>query len=207
MPDKLSVYNGALRVIGERRLGSLTENREPRRLLDDAWDDDFLNAVLEAGQWNFAARTSKFTYSQSVTPDFGYTYAFEKPSDWIRTMGVAADEYLRAPIFDYEDSQQYWWVDYQEIYVRYVSNDATYGLDLSLWPKSFTSYVEHALAEEIVMPLTQSETKAKELERKTGKALIKARSMDAMNQPTQFPPAGRFLTARLGGFAARRRER
>ena len=32
--DRLDVYNGALRRLGSRRLASLTENREPRRVLD-----------------------------------------------------------------------------------------------------------------------------------------------------------------------------
>ena len=33
--DQLSLYNNALTVLGERKIASLTENREPRRVLDD----------------------------------------------------------------------------------------------------------------------------------------------------------------------------
>ena len=40
--DRLDVYNGALRRLGSRRLASLTENREPRRVLDDIWNNGAL---------------------------------------------------------------------------------------------------------------------------------------------------------------------
>ena len=45
MASKLSIYNGALRAIGERRLASLTEDRASRRELDDAYDDVVANCL------------------------------------------------------------------------------------------------------------------------------------------------------------------
>ena len=57
MTDKLSIYNGALSILGERRLASLTENREPRYKLDDVWDNNFVRRLLQMGQWQFAQRT------------------------------------------------------------------------------------------------------------------------------------------------------
>lgn len=199
MTDQLSLYNGALRVIGERRLASLSENREPRRLLDGVWDDGARRYCLEQGQWNFAARTIEIGYEPSVTPDFGYSRAFTKPDDWVRTMALASDEYFRNPIIGYEDNNGYWWSDYDTLYVKYVSDDSAYGLDLSLWPESFTKYVEHYLADEIVWPLTQNQQKKDKVEKDMERALKKARSLDAMNQPTQLPPMGSFASARLGG--------
>ena len=38
MTDKLTVYNETLGLLGERKLASLTEQREPRRVLDGFWD-------------------------------------------------------------------------------------------------------------------------------------------------------------------------
>ena len=57
MTDKLSIYNGALNILGERKLASETENREPRYQLDDIWDNDMVDRCLQMGQWNFAARS------------------------------------------------------------------------------------------------------------------------------------------------------
>ena len=37
--DRLKLYNGALTIIGERSIASLTTNEESRRLLDNQWND------------------------------------------------------------------------------------------------------------------------------------------------------------------------
>ena len=89
MADKLTIYNGALNIIGERRLATLTENRETRFKLDDIWDNDFLNRVLQMGQWNFAARSAKIPASTTITPTFGFEFAFPTPFDFVRTMRIA----------------------------------------------------------------------------------------------------------------------
>jgi hypothetical protein len=197
--DRLSLYNGALREIGERQLASLSENRESRRVLDGVWNNGAaVKFCLEKGQWNFAARTVRLDYSPSVEPEFGYRRAFVKPTDWVRTMALASDDRLSNPIIQYEDGNNFWWADEDQIYVRYVSNDASYGLDYSLWPETFVKFVETYIANEIVWPLTQNRQKKEVLERDWRLALRQARSSDAMNQPTQFPPPGRLIRARRG---------
>jgi hypothetical protein len=57
--SRLSIYNGALRECQERKLASLSEDREPRRVLDDVWNDGdgLLRFVLRQKQWRFARRT------------------------------------------------------------------------------------------------------------------------------------------------------
>ena len=85
MPSKLTIYNGALAVVGDRKLASLSENREPRFKLDDIWDNEIIDRVLQMGQWNFAKRTVALSASPSVSPSFGYQFAFDKPVDFIRT--------------------------------------------------------------------------------------------------------------------------
>jgi hypothetical protein len=56
MTDKLGLYNLALGHLEERKLASLTENREPRRVLDDYYDQE-LAYCLERKFWNFIYRT------------------------------------------------------------------------------------------------------------------------------------------------------
>ena len=92
--NKLSIYNGALLFIGDRQLSALTDNVEPRRLLDGVWDRDGIDTVLEHGQWNFAMRSAKYEYSPSVTPSFGHSRAFEKPSDFVRLCAMCSDEFF-----------------------------------------------------------------------------------------------------------------
>jgi len=196
---QLSIYNNALvKHLGERKLESLTENRKPRRLLDQVWDNDFLEECLEEGHWNFATRTFSSEYSASVDPDFGYRYAHIKPTDWLRTSALSLDEYFRHPLGDYRDEAGYWFCDAEVIYVSMVSKDNSYGLDLSKYPDSYVDYLEKKLAASICMALTQSRTKAGDLEAMAARALQNARAKDAMNDPAKRVPSGSWVGARRG---------
>lgn len=197
MATKLQVYNNALTVhLGERKLASLSENRKPRRLLDGQWDSGFIDCVLEKGQWNFAIRDVLIDYDADVETEFGFQYAFTVPTDFIRVTAISLDEYFRDPILEYQITSDYIYADTQSIYLRYVSNDANFGSDLTRWPDSFTSYAETELASLICKAMTQDDELVMKLEKKAAKALTEARSRDALNQPTQFPPAGTWVRSR-----------
>lgn len=197
MTTKLSLFNGALMLCGERFLSSLTEEREPRRLLDRAWDDGaWVKACLEQGQWNFAMRTVQIDYETSIEPQFGYRRAFTKPSDWVITSGLCSDEFFRAPLTQYRDEAGYWYADLDTLYVRYVSNDASYGLDFNKWPESFREYVEEYLANKVIRKITDSEEEEAKSDKRLKKKLLHAKSRAAMADPTSFPPPGSWVSAR-----------
>lgn len=197
--DQLKLYNGALRLCKERRLASLTEAREPRRLLDDAWNNEAREHCLEQGLWNFAMRAAQLDYVTSIVPSFGYQRVFNKPDDYVRLAAISADGYLRAPLLQYFEEGPYWLADLDVIYVKYVSKSTQHGLDMSLWPSSFTKFVEAYLALQIVGKLTTDSARAKEVQSLFKHWRAEARSVDAMAEPTQFPPQGGWVTARGGG--------
>jgi hypothetical protein len=200
MPTQLTLYNGALRKLGERRLASLAENRESRRALDDAWQSGaFIDECLQAGLWNFATKSVQADYSPDIEPDFGYRRAFDKPEDFILSVAICSDPYFRSPLLDYNDEAGFWFSDFDIMYIKYVSNDEDYGNDMSLWPPNFTEFVEYALAEKVCKRLTQSETGLQDIKRDLKKSLTSARSTDAMADPTQFPPSGSWTGARHRG--------
>lgn len=206
---KLTLFNGALRILGERRLASLTENRESRRLLDDSWADGLTSGpvkrCLEMGQWSFALRTILIDYSPSVDPPFGYQYAFDQPTDLVRTTGIYQDEYCQVPLLDYSTERRYWYADTESIYVQYVSNHTSYGGDPSMWSQLFVDMVEAALAMDIAPNLTQGEGKVKMAERAWKQAMALAKANDAMEKPTRFPPTGSWIKARRGSFGTAER--
>jgi len=204
MTDKLSLYNGALRELGERRLKNLSENREPRHILDNVWDNNAVKRCLQKGQWNFATRAMKITATPSVSPDFGFQYAVEKPSDWVRTVGVCVDEYFDQTLRQYRDEAGYWWSDREDIYVRYVSNDPQYGMDFSLWPDNFTHYVECYIALKAIKRLTHAATDKDDLEKDTKAALHEAKTTDAMDDKHPELPPGSWSQSRQGHGSARR---
>lgn len=200
MTDQLSLYNGALRLLGQRKLASLAEDSEPRHLLDDVWGEGAIDACLEEGLWNFATRTVRLDYNPAVEPDFGFQRAFDKPTDWIRTTGVATDGYFRCRMTDdmVKDEGSFWYADIDTIYVRFVSNDSSYGSDLTRWPQSFINFSEAYLALKISPRIVKAANARAELQKIYQGLLTKARGKDAMNEGTAFPPPGGWVTARRG---------
>lgn len=199
---KLSLYKDAIMAIGGRRISSLSEERKSRRVLDDVWDDGrVINTCLEAGPWAFATRTAKLEYDPDIDPDFGYQYGFAKPSDYVQTVAIASDEYFAAPLTQFADEAGYWFSDTDEIYVKYTSNDSSYGLDYTKWPQSFKEFVVLTLADGAVYTLTHSETRESVIRQRKERARISALGKDGIKKPTTFAPMGNFQLSRLNnGF-------
>lgn len=198
-PTRLSIYNQALRICGERALASLSENREPRRLLDQVWSDESgVDKCLEAGQWNFAMRSVRVDHDPSVDPQFGLQFGFSKPTDWIRTSAFTSDERFQVPYRNYRDEVSYWYADIDPVYVRYVSNDPAFGGDMSKWTASFSDFVPAYFASEIIFKITADKERVLMVEKALKKRKLEALNKDAMNEGTQIPYAGSWVRSRFG---------
>lgn len=202
---RLKIYNGALLFCGQRSIASLTVNEEGRRLLDDVWNDGGVQYCLEQGQWRFAMCTSKLSYETAITPPFGLRRAFAKPTDWVDTSAVCQDEYFNVPLLQYADEVGYWFADLDEIYVKYVSNGANYGMNFAAWPYSFTEFVKAYFAWRIAPKLTGGDELRERLQSSTHphrgilpQALLTAKNRDAMAGPTTFPAVGSWIRSRHG---------
>lgn len=207
MTTRLNLYNGALLLAGDRRLSSLTESREPRHLLDLVWDDGGVRFCLEQAQWHFAMRSQRLEKDPTVTPGFGYQYAFNKPTDWVLTSGVFSEEYMNTPLTDYADEVSYWFADVDEIWVRFVSDHADYGGDLAAWPASFVEYAKCYFASRIVHKLPGSSERISFIFGPPGhptrgwlhQSLVIAKNKAAMAEPASFPSRGTWAQARHRG--------
>jgi hypothetical protein len=207
---RLSLYNDALLLAGERAITSLTVVEETRRLLDQIWNNQGVDACLEEGQWMFAMRTVRIDYDPGIEPDYGYSRAFDKPTDWILTSAFCSDEYFRVPILRYVDEAGYWYSDLDNIYVRYVSNDESYGADMSKWTPSFKDFVAAHFATQLVLKITNDERRlamfvnpANPLHSIRGRALLRAKSRSAMAGPAQISAQGNWSLARTRGVNRR----
>jgi hypothetical protein len=198
--DKLTSYNLTMLHLGERRLATLAEPRDSRRVLDDLWDH-VTALCLEEAQWNFMLRTVQIDASTTVTPAFGWNYAFKIPNDRVRTTLISTVETLTPPLLDFFEETGYWYANVTPLYVQYQSNDVIYGLNLGVWPATFTQYHALQLAEMACMRIPG---KQELLEGKAGiserlrKARIKAKSNDAMNEGPREMPTGTWARSRRG---------
>lgn len=198
MATKLSLFNGALTALGNNRVSDTGEPVESARELVAAYDQ-VVAECLSVGSWNFAIETVKATSDTGVTPAFGFTEVFAKPTDWVRTIAISEDEYFSLPLLSYYDDDNFWSADYSPIYIRYVSNDTGLGLDKSRWTPLFSRYVELELAARVCMRLTQNGALAEKIEKDRDKARKRALNQDSMDQPQPvFPPPGSWNQARGG---------
>jgi hypothetical protein len=193
--DKLAIYNAALGHLGSRELASLTENRDPRRRLDRAWNDA-VAYTLEQGTWSFAIRSVELAPTPSVDPAFGYCAAFEKPGDWLKTIELTSDERFNCPVTEYVDESGYWWTDTDPLFARYVSLDPAYGLDLSRWSPTFTAYLAIRLAKLCCQRITGSSSMMADLVKLEDRERKRAKGNDALNTPPAFPPVGTWVLSR-----------
>lgn len=200
MPNQLSVYNGALRLCGIRKLSSLTDSCESRRVLDDIWNGgEAVKYCLEQGWWTFATRTVEMTSNSDYSPDFGHQFIFDKPDDYVKTVAICQDGGFSVPLTDYSDESSYWSANQEVIYVKYISNDAAFGFDYSRWNPTFTEFVEAYLAIKAVSSLSQSDQKLKNVASLYADALKNARAKDAMNKPSLRFPSCTWVRSRLSG--------
>ena len=199
MSDRLTLYNDCLMYCGERGISSLSEDREPRRMLDQVWNANGVDRCLEEAQWHFAMRADRFDPDPDVDTEFGYGNAFTKPDDWILTSAVCEDEFFRVPLNQYSDEKGYWYADIDPLYVRYVSNDTDYGMDLGKWPQTFADFVALHFASRIIFKLSESQEKFRQIQQWREKALITAKNKAAMANPSMFPAKGAWSRARTRG--------
>jgi hypothetical protein len=195
MTDKLSIYNDALRAIGEVKLASLAEASERRYIIDDVYDTT-VQSCLESGFWNFALRAMELNPDLNVTPTFGYQFAFLKPNDWLATAGTYSDSLEKQVLTDYVFEGDYWYASVEPIYVRIVSNDPDYGLNLGKWPQLFANYVVSSIAVQIAPRVTNDEKRLADLEKNERTDRIKAENHNVMGLPARFPPYGSWVMSR-----------
>lgn len=202
MADQLSLYNEALGKLKERKVSSLSENREAKRVLDDYWLRVPLYC-LEQGLFRFAKRVVSIDASTTITPAFGFNDAFRIPDDWIRTVVISTSPDLDPPLLQYAEETGYWYANATPIYVAYVSNDSLYGMNLGAWPQSFADYVALRLARQACKRITGSDDLLKGaggLIDEENKARRRTKANDAMNDPPGMPPVPFWARARRGAF-------
>lgn len=196
--SQLSIYNGALILLGERTLASLTENREPRRVLDTIWEDNLIQHALEEGEWKFATRTAHMVADPGIDPLFGYNQAFAVPGDLVRTIKVCSDEFFNTPLLGYSEEAGIFYSFLTDVYLSYISNDPSYGLNMAAWPSSFIDYVIAFAAQKGAMRITGDKQKVLIAEKARKEAKIDALAKNAMEGPTVFPAQGTWVSARHG---------
>lgn len=198
MTTKLSIWNDALRAIGELRLASLTEDIEARYVLDDAWDDAVAFMFTE-GLWNFATKTQEITSDLGQPPIPGWSYTFDKPSGWLRTIAVSNTS-LFSEEANYRDEGNRIYANVDTLYIRFISNANAVDDQIVNWPPAFSQAVSAYLAKICAQRISGSDAKADALDAEYTKALASAKNKDAMDQAKVYLRPGSWVRAMRGSM-------
>lgn len=197
MADKLEIYRGALQLLGNSAgLSSLTEVAPARHRLDEIWSPS-VDYLLTKGLWNFAMRTIELSYDEDVEAGFGRTYAFSKPTDWIRTASICDTGDFDGSFEDFDDENGYWAADVTKLYIKYVSSDTDYGWNVGSWRQPFAQALEAYLAFKSGLPISDDRGNRNDMHALFGKMLKEAKAIDAVDEAVKRRPAGRLVTSRL----------
>lgn len=147
--DKLTLYNNALLLLGQRKLSALSGDRTgPTADLDLVWDLGAVDYCLEIVKPTFASLTDKLTVS-SVSAEHDLDNVFDLPSDFVTVVGVFSDALLDQPVSRYIIEDRTLACNHSTIYLRYTSN----ARDLANWSPSFARVVAAYLARETAISI------------------------------------------------------
>lgn len=203
MASKLSVFNEALRAIGDLRLSSLTEDVEAQYVLNDAWPDAVAFMFTE-GLWNFASRTAVITADTGQPPIPGFTFTFDKPIGWLRTIAISPNS-----LFDieanYRDENNRIYANFDTLYIRFMSSEPAADDNIPNWPPAFAKAVAMYLAKETAERISGDGGKADALASVYADALSAAKNKDAMDQAKVLFRPGSWVRAMRGSSQSRDR--
>ena len=202
MPTKLSVYNGALRLLGKTRLDDTDEDDKAAVALSDAWDD-VVRGCFEEYPWNFAAERAQLELLET-TPVHTFTSHYAKPADWLATINITVSANDDDKLIAYSDEaggatqpKGVIATSSTSVYLRYISD--LYITRIGNWSQKFADYVAAKLAQECCQEITGNTSKMEDIDREKRKRKHEATNWDSRQNPMRVMPPGRLVRARLGG--------
>lgn len=185
MSSQVDICNRALIRLGADTITSITDNTKEARLLNILYDQ-VRRELLRLHPWNFAVKRVILASDPDSAPDFDFYYAFPLPSDCIRILKVANNDYS----YKIENGYMLSNVDAPE--VIYIA-DIT---DTSVYDSLFSTMFSLRLSSEIAYNLTNNSSLAAQLVDEYTRLKREAKLFDGQEgMPDQFDD-GTWLDSR-----------
>lgn len=199
MTTKLALLVKAARHLGQERPVALTDDTHAVRELLAAYDETLAEA-LETGLWLWALRTVEISYDPDIDPGFGRTYGYTMPADFVRIANInSSSNFEPNGELDYDKvgPGHTIYADEASFYLRYVSNGATYGLNLGAWPETFAEGVGYALAYRCALPIAKDRGDRNDMMTLAEQWYAKAKVRNAVDERVKTMPTGRLVRSRF----------
>jgi hypothetical protein len=189
MASIVGICNSALIKLGATRIIQLTEGSKNANLCSEQFEkvrDDLLRGHV----WNFAIGRTKLARLAEV-PAFEFGTAFQLPSDFLRVVSVHPDGSGRVMV-PYRVEGRRLLADSDAIYLRYIHQIS----DPNEMDALFREALAWALAADLSIPITQSNSMRQMMEDGLRSQLSKAKSVDAIEDFPEFEPVPAWIAAR-----------
>lgn len=190
MATEIGICNSALSKIGvTRAIASLTEGSKTANACNEQYvklRDD----LLRAHTWNFAITRAELQAS-ATAPASEYDFAYQLPSDWIRTVAVHDNDAGEGAV-EYRIEGRQILANAPRAWLKYVKR----VVDPNEMPADFREALALMLAAELAAPIANSNTLKTTLAAEFQRKHRKAKSTDAVEDYPESMPAGSWVTAR-----------
>lgn len=191
MTTRLEVFNVAADALGEPPFMSDLDEGRLGRVFRARWDG-LVREVLEGYDWNFAQLHVELA-RLTETP-IGWEYAYNKPADCLRIVGLSRTGLRGDDMLDYDDAAGRIVCNEDVVYLRYVSS--TFINQTGAWPSLLRTAVGLMLASEQNRRATQNRGAGIDLYQLAEAKLKDARRWDAAQRPWDRKPTGQFVRSR-----------
>lgn len=191
MASDVSICNDALLSLGCERISSLSGSSKGARLCAQFYPTS-RDELLESHNWTFTVKRVELPKVSDVTPEFGYEYTYQLPSDFL------LDIRLEYTDVKYEIVGDYLNCDEDEVKLFYLASTTATGRYSALFQAALVERIKSKLA----IPMLGNGNKGlKAAETAFNQYLYwlgKAQEFDAMRGNEEIDTTDDWLT--VGGF-------
>ena len=173
MATEVSICSNALVLLGDQPISAFSEDKASALAASNLWPGT-RNAMLRAHPWNCCVKRVVLS-PDATAPAFGYSYAFTRPSDWIRTLAVGRD----GEEVDYKTEGGKFLCDESTLYLRYIFRNT----DPATWDELLVEAMTLAMAAKLAYPITKSTSLADEMNAQLRDFMKTARAVDGQDDP------------------------
>ena len=189
MASETGICNSALVKIGAARIVSLDEGSRNANACAELYPK-LRDDLLRGHAWNFAIVRVKLARLVS-TPAFGFTYEYQLPVDWLRTLAVFDNDAGDGDV-DYRIEGRRLRCSAEDVYLRYVR----VVTDANDMPSDFREALALMLARDLAIPIAQSNTLREIMGEAFRDAVGRAKSTDAIEDHPDALPDGSWVAVR-----------
>jgi len=189
MASVIGICNSALIKLGATTIMSLDEQSRNANLCKEQYEK-LRDELLRSHTWNFATARAKLA-RLAASPVFGVSHAFQLPADFLRALSVVGSDTTSIEV-EYRIEGRRLISDSAAIWMRYVRAAG----DPNEMDPSFREALAWRLAVDLALPITQSSTVLGEMREGLTRAVLGARSIDALEDAAEQLPESGWVSIR-----------